>query len=543
MNASARSAEIRVANTIEAFGRDEWNRLFPGELEDHAYYLAVEKSGLPDFEWLYFGVRENGELRAAAPAFITDYELDTTLRGSLRRVTEVILRVFPRLLKQRMLSLGSPVGEICHLGFAPDAPRTEKYRLLGDLLRKMEEIARTRRVRMLAVKDAASAQDALWATACASAGLRRQPGLPTASLDTRFATLDEYFASLSYSTRKDLRRKLKAGQALRVEWRDNIDDIRDQVMRLYRATYAHADLTFEELTADYFSGVLRECAGRAACVTYWLGDHVIAFNLVLHDGQRLLDKFFGMDYAVARKYNLYFYSWIENVRYCIEHGIAAYQSGQGLHREKLRLGSQLSANWLWYRHRNHVLDVVFALGERLFRLDRFDADLAALNPIHPNPPASAQTAVAARAPALLAWGVLIGCEVLSQIALKSAGKDTGAFDFSARSIVTALSSPWLWTAVCSYLGGFLSWMLILRRARLSVAFPTSAIVFIAVMLASWLVFAESIRWTQALGAGVIVLGIILLGSDADEAPADQVQSDPGIEPRAPGDRDTQDRRG
>ena len=536
MNASARSADICVANTIEAFGRDEWNRLFPGELEDHAYYLAVEKSGLPDFEWLYFGVRENGELRAAVPAFITDYELDTTLRGNLRRVTELILRVFPRLLKQRLLSLGSPVGEVCHLGFAPDATRAEQLRFLGDLLRKMEEIAGARRVRILAAKDASSAQDELWAEACEENGLRRQPGLPTALLDIRFATLDEYFASLSYSTRKDLRRKLKAGRELCVEWRDNIDDIRDQVMRLYRATYSRADLTFEELTSDYFSGVLRECAGRAACVTYWLGDRLVAFNLVLHDGQRLLDKFFGMDHAVAHKYNLYFYSWIENVRYCIAHGIAVYQAGQGLHREKLRLGSRLSANWLWYRHRNRVLDVVFAAGERLFRLDRFDADLAALNPAHPNPPA--QPAVATRAPALLAWGVLIGCEVLSQIALKSAGKDTGAFDFSAQAIVTALSSPWLWTAVCSYLGGFLAWMLILRRSRLSAAFPTSAIVFIAVMLASWLVFAESIRWTQALGAGVIVLGIVLLGSDADEVPADQVQSEPGIEPRAHGDRDT-----
>ncbi len=60
--------DIVVATSIGAFGRDEWNRLFPGELKDHAYYLAVEKSGMPDFEWLYFGIRDNGELRAAVPA-------------------------------------------------------------------------------------------------------------------------------------------------------------------------------------------------------------------------------------------------------------------------------------------------------------------------------------------------------------------------------------------------------------------------------------------------------------------------------------------
>jgi len=58
--------------------------------------------------------------------------------------------------------------------------------------------------------------------------------------------------------------------------------------------------------------------------------------------------------------------------------VPLYQSGQGLHREKLRLGSRLSANWLWYRHRNRVLDAIFAAVEKLARLDRHDPELAAL---------------------------------------------------------------------------------------------------------------------------------------------------------------------
>lgn len=197
-----------------------------------------------------------------------------------------------------------------------------------------------------------------------------------------------------------------------------------------------------------------------------------------------------------------------------------------MHREKLRLGSRLSANWIWYRHRNRALDVLFATMERLFRLDRLDAELAALNP----PSASQSPSVAldatrtrqvstftkvSRSPVLLAWACLVGCEVLCQIALKFAGRDTGTFDFSLRDFA-ALHSPWLWVAIGTYIGNFFSWMLILRKSKLSAAFPTSAIVFIAVMFASWLVFAESISWSQALGAAVIVFGIVLLGSDADE---------------------------
>lgn len=504
--------EVRVARTIEAFGREAWNRLFHAELEDYDYYHAVERSGLTDFEWLYFGVYDDGELRAAVPAFITDYELDTTLRGPLRRLTDAIARVFPRLLHQRLLSLGSPVSETCQLGFADDCNSIERQRMLDAILAKVADVGRERHARMLAAKDASAHQDDLFARAVAPFGLRRQPGLPTAFLDLPYANLDEYFSALSRATRKDLKRKVRAASALRVEWRDNIDGIADDVMRLYRETYTRAEISFEELTADYFRNVLRDCAGHAACVTYWLGDKLVAFNLVLHDGTRLLDKFLGMDYGCARKYNLYFYSWIENVRWCIEHGVRLYQSGQGLHREKLRLGSRLEANWLWYRHRNPFIDPVFAVCERFFRLDRFDTGLAALGP----PAPASEQRKRARGGIWLAWAALIFCEMLCQVALKLAGRDTGEFDFSLAGAARALRSAWLWTAIGTYVGGFVAWMLILRKSRLSAAFPTSAIVFICVMFASWLVLGEAVTWTMLAGAALIVGGILLLGNDGDE---------------------------
>ena len=367
-----------VASSIEAFGRDEWNALFPGELEDWSYYHATEQAALGGFGWVYFGVREDGRLRAAVPGFVVDYRLDTTLTGPLRRVTDAITRVFPRLLSQRMLSLGSPVAEVCHLGFAPGLGAARQRELLDAILDQVEEHARQQRVRMIAVKDAAAAQDALWADALGAHRLRRQPGLPTAFLDIRFDSIAAYLETLGAGTRKDMRRKLKRGAALRVEWRHDIDAIGADVMRLYEATYERAALDFEKLTPDYFRCVLRELGERASCVTYWLGDRMVAFNLVLHDERRLLDKFLGMDYALARDYNLYFVSWFENVRYCIDKRLPLYQSGQGLHREKLRLGSRLAANWLWYRHRNRVLDAIFAGVEKLARLDRHDPELAAL---------------------------------------------------------------------------------------------------------------------------------------------------------------------
>jgi multidrug transporter EmrE-like cation transporter len=426
-------------------------------------------------------------------------------------VTGAIARIFPRLLRQRLLSLGSPIGEFCHLGFAAGVDRAGQARLLDILFSKAEKYARRSGISMLAAKDAAMAQDDLWAAAAAAHRLRRQPSLPTASLDIRFDSLDGYLATLSHATRKDLRRKLKASTAIRVEWRENIDDIIDDVMRLYRATLAHAALTFEELTPEFFTGVLRDLGPRARCATYWLDGRLVAFNLVLHDGEVLLDKFLGMDYAFARRYNLYYLTWLTNVAYCVEHGLKRYQSGQGLHREKLRLGSRLSANWLWYRHRNRVFDTIFAAFERLFRLDRHDPELAALLP-QPPPPAN-------RGVSWLAWTGMIGFAGLSQISLKYAGLDTGAFDFSARAFALALDSAWLWVSIASHIGEFLVWIAILRKSRLSGAFPTLAILFVGMILAGRMLFGEPIGWVKAIGCAMILAGILLLGPDDDESVA------------------------
>ena len=121
--------DVILARSIEAFDREEWNALFADELEDWFYYHAVENAGLPGFEWIYLGIWEHGRLRAAVPGFVTEYRVDTTLNGPLKRVTRAVGHVAPRLLGVPLVSLGSPVGEICHLGFAPDCSAAERRRL------------------------------------------------------------------------------------------------------------------------------------------------------------------------------------------------------------------------------------------------------------------------------------------------------------------------------------------------------------------------------------------------------------------------------
>ncbi len=373
--------ETLALDSIAAIEPSHWNALHFGgndadELEDWSYLHAIEGAGLRDFRFVYFALRENGKLRAAAPAFLTDYRLDTTVSGSLKRVTDAVVKLLPRLLRIPMLCLGSPVTERCGIGFDAAATEAQRASWLDALLAKMEVTAAREGCGMLAVKDAPVAQDALWRRVFPQRGLRALPGLPGATLDLPYAGLDEYLATLSPATRKDLRRKQRAAEGLKIEWRDSLDGVREAVMSLYRATLQRAEFRFEELTESYFENVLRGMPGRALIATYFEGDTLLAFNLILENGRRLLDKFLGMDYSAMDRYNLYHVSWLENVRHCIARRIPVYESGQGLHREKVRLGSTLHANTLWYRHRNRFVDGVFARVDKLARMDDGEAQCA-----------------------------------------------------------------------------------------------------------------------------------------------------------------------
>lgn len=367
--------DVTVSATIADIAREAWDRCFADRLEGWDYYRAIEDAGVPGFEWRYFAVVENGRTLAVAPAFITEYRIDTTVTGRWKRLSDWLTRRLPSLMVLRVLALGSPMAEICDIGFAPEVAAERRPDLLTLLLRRMEQHAAGERIGLIGIKDA-PAGDAGLTRACAAAGYQRMPGLPTARLDLPFADLDGYLARLSRATRRDVRRKLKAGDRIRIERRHDIDDVLADVAALYDETLARSALSFEQVPPAYFANVLRRLGPRASCMLYWHGDRLIGFNFLLHDDRRLIDKFLCTHEPAARDHNLYILSWIANVRLCVSAGLHCFQSGQADYESKLRLGSRLEPNWIWFRHRRPWLNRVLRLVSELVRLDRFDATVA-----------------------------------------------------------------------------------------------------------------------------------------------------------------------
>lgn len=125
------------------------------------------------------------------------------------------------------------------------------------------------------------------------------------------------------------------------------------------------------------------------------------------------------------------------------------------------------------------------------------------------------TQIARRSAGVGLWALLIGSESIAQIAMKIGSEGLGGLPMGMAWLKTALSSPGVLIAVTCYVFSFFTWMLILRITTLSKAFPLSSVVFVAVLLGSWLGLGEHISGLHWLGVLVIVAGIGVMAEGAE----------------------------
>lgn len=352
----AEQVEFEVHADLGAIDKEQWNACFPGEAEGYDYLLAVERAGISAFEFRYVVGTSDGEIVVAMPAFLTRYGLETTLDN--RRLRDAMMRVrgiWSNFLMLPLACLGSPCTETGHPGFHPSVAATRRPELFDRLMAAFEAHARAEKCTLLALKDIPQPLPDDLAQTITAKGYTEMAGLPTAVLDISFPNLDSYLAGLSAATRKDIRRKLKARNGIRIERRSELGPYRERALELYRQTRERSDWQFEDLTLAYFEGILAGMPGSSFVTLYFAEDELLATNFLILDEQTLIDKFFCMDIEKGRPFNLYYLSWVDNIEYCLNEGLKHYQSGQAYYENKVRLGSRLIANSMFFRHTNPLI--------------------------------------------------------------------------------------------------------------------------------------------------------------------------------------------
>jgi len=366
----------RILDSVTKINKQDWDSLFGSGPEGYSFYQTIEESGLEEFVFHYLVLLRAGKVAAIAPLFITDFNLDIACEGCLKDIIGVIRKLIPRFLMLKTMFCGSPFRENGALGIRADTVE-EKASLIKELIERMRAFSREKSIPLIIFKDFLK-EGLAGLDVFEAQGFFRVGSFPSVAAELNFSSFNEYLNSLSYSTRKSLRRKLKKANSqnnIQVKVVERVDDIIQDVHRLYVNTYHNGTTKFERLTPQFFINAARNLTPHAKFFLYYVDGKLSAFNLCLIYKDLFIDKFIGFDYDIARRYALYFLSWCFNVEWCLKNSIRVYQTGQTDYYPKLKLGGKLIPLYVYLRHRNALANLLIRLLARVLKPDNFDTDI------------------------------------------------------------------------------------------------------------------------------------------------------------------------
>ncbi|HEY9683429.1 MAG TPA: GNAT family N-acetyltransferase [Oculatellaceae cyanobacterium] len=286
------------------------------------------------------------------PAFLTRYDLSLTADG-LPQWLKTLYQKFSVLapfVQPLTLFVGTTVSEYCLL--------PENQLNVSGLLQHVKTLPQSKQADFIIFKDLPQNSPLLnQADEAVVQDLTKQcqrqnwlllEGQALAYVDIDFDSIDQYLSRLSYSRRKEFRRKLRSSSQLRIkEVRTGNPLFFDETFMskfysMYENVYQQSETHFDKLSTSFFKKVLQTDSDNGIVFLYYRDDALIGWNLCFIQDNHLIDKYIGLQYPEAREANLYFVSWFHNLKFALENRLTKYVAGWTDHNVKASLGAQFT---------------------------------------------------------------------------------------------------------------------------------------------------------------------------------------------------------
>ncbi|HST29571.1 MAG TPA: GNAT family N-acetyltransferase [Chthoniobacterales bacterium] len=364
----------RILKLYDVRKLDAWRWAFQGKCKDHRYYELIEETLANDFEYRYVVLEDSaGNVRGIQPILFVRQNLIEGVRGTFRKIVDVIRKRFPRFLTLRVLMVGcaAGAGEL-------DANDSETERWIAESLGTMlGDYARANKASLVVFKDFLAVHRPAM-TVLSRSGYTRVPSMPMTRLAMPFQTFDEYLQTLGYISRKSLRRKLRKTERdakIKMEVVNDVLATIDRIYPLYLQVHERSPMQFEHLSKEFFLRIAKEMPERVRFFIWRIEDKIVAFSLCLVCGDAIYDECLGLDYEVALDLHLYFYTMRDVIRWAIDHELRCYLSGPLNYDPKLHLGHELAPLDLYVRHTRGWLNPLFSFALKYLEPTRHDPGL------------------------------------------------------------------------------------------------------------------------------------------------------------------------
>ncbi len=382
-----------------------WEECFPPPFEGRWWYSVLERSGLESqFQFSYGLLSSQGKLIGIVPVFLNDVPIELVAPDAIAAGLRILSKAIPSCGYQRTLFVGSPCADEGTVGLIPGINLDEVVTFIHVEVIKLATLLKAP---MIVWKDFPGADECALDILCTNGQAFKMTSYPGTVVHLQEATMDAYLKGLKSSHRHNLLKKLKRSKQkfpLQVSTiQIPTDKELDEIFALFWQTYERGKTKFERLDKKFFSLIaqqkeawfvmLREpvtaspidpnTANASSTDPSPTQGKLVAFMLCFLIGDRIINKFIGLDYSQPKEASLYFRLWEAAVEWTVSHGIKELQSGQTGYRFKLDIGNSLIPLFNYCQNRNPLINFIFAKVASTVSWASLDEDLRTYIEAHP----------------------------------------------------------------------------------------------------------------------------------------------------------------
>jgi len=370
--------KIKWVKSVDDIPTDLWQKSFSPDLEGRWWYSVMERSKLDDqFEFLYGLLLEDEKPIGIVPAFVNDVPIELVAPAAVAVALRAVSKLIPACSYQRTLFVGSPCSDEGTVGLIPQVSLAQVVRPIHKAV--LEQAGKIK-APMVVWKDfPQSAQSAL-DTLCKNSPVFKMVSYPGTILHFKEASMQSYLKGLKSSHRHKLLKKLKRSKEQfsfdTVVIQNPDEQTLNEIFALFWQTYERGKTKFERLNKEFFSLIAQQKESYFVILRYPNQGNIVAFMLCFLVGNKVINKFIGLDYSIARESSLYFRLWQTAIEWTTSRGIKIFQSGQTGYSFKLDTGNELEPLFNYCQNRNPLINTIFAQVARTISWASLDQDLA-----------------------------------------------------------------------------------------------------------------------------------------------------------------------
>ncbi|MDR3616845.1 MAG: GNAT family N-acetyltransferase [Candidatus Obscuribacterales bacterium] len=384
--ALTRKPTVEWVNSASKIPSALWRDFFPETVEGRFWYVALEQSKLESqFQFHYALVKEGPDIIAIAPAFVMNVPMELVVPEPVAKLLKSVKPILPSLSYQRTLFVGSVCADEGTIGVKPGIALSD---IVVPLQKAVEKKARSLKAPMIVWKDFPESVAPHLQPLLTIANAFTLVSFPGTAVTLTGNSIDDYFASLKSSRRYNLKKKLKKSKQTAQIVSSIIQNPDEQtlvdIFALFWQTYEKGKTKFEVLNLDFFHLM-------AACDKAWFillredrTEKLLAFMLCFKLGDKVINKFIGIDYTTPPDWFLYFRLWEAAVQWVAAQGVTELQSGQTGYRAKIEVGNTLLPLTNYCKHTNPLVNLIYRKVAQSVNWSTLDEDLASFLKAHPD---------------------------------------------------------------------------------------------------------------------------------------------------------------